>query len=124
MSVPRFDRDLEEERPRGRVVPMEQTTLIDIRVNGVAFGTIDPSRLKARAQIDLERSRGALDLLRWCRDHGGVSDQRGPNGEPSELEQLEDELGDMPLQAIMDLIVSISEALGASVEIPKVRPRR
>lgn len=123
MSAPRFERDDQEEIPGtagprrlGRVVPAPEPTLIDIIVGGVVFATIDPTRLKAKAQIDLERARGALDLLKWCQNHGGVA--------ADELAALEAELGEMPLQAIMDLIVQISTALGGAVQIPKQSGRR
>jgi hypothetical protein len=127
MSVPRFERDDGDDQPRGRVVPLQpepSALLIDIRVGGVTFGTIDPLTLKARAQLDLERARGALDLLRWCQTHAGGSGERGADGEPSELDRLEEELAEMPLSAVMDLIVSISGALGEAVQIPKRSGRR
>lgn len=118
MSMPRDDGEDIPAGPRrlGRVVSEVQPVYVDIVVNGVVFGTIEPTKLKARAQIDLERAKGALDLLKWCQVHGGIPE--------AELPALEDELGEMPLQAIMDLIVEISQALGAAVEIPKAKGRR
>lgn len=121
--APRFERDDQEEIPggrqRGRVVPMQPEPsgdlLIDIRVNGVTFGTVDPMQLRAKAQIDLERIRGALDLLRWCETHAGV---------PAEdLPALEAELAEMPLYSIVELAQSISAALGEAMQIPKQRRR-
>lgn len=127
MSTARFPRDDDDELPqtrqRGRVVPMEQTELIDIRVNGVTFGVIDPLTLKAKALIELERTTGALGLLRWCNRYGGVSDEPGPEGEPSDLDRLEDELGEMSLGSVVDLAQSIAEALGAAMKLPKARGR-
>lgn len=113
--------DIHEELPSGprrlgRVAPAPTPVEIDIVVNGVVFGTVVPDTLKAKAQIDLERAKGALDLLRWCQTHGGISS--------ADLPALEVELGEMPLQAIMDLIVEISAALSQAVEIPKSRGRR
>lgn len=122
-SVPRFERDDGDEipgsRPRGRVVPMqaeEPGLLIDIRVNGVTFGTVDPMQLRAAAQIDLERIRGALDLLRWCETHAGVPAEDMP--------ALEAELAEMPLYSIVELAQSISAALGEAMQLPKARGRR
>lgn len=127
----RFERDMGDDRPRGRVVPLQPEPaglLIDIRVNGATFGTIDPLTLRARAQIDLERifSSGTpvLDMLRWCERYGGVSAQPGPDGEPSELERLEDELAEMPLTAVIDLAMGISAALGEAMSLPKQSGRR
>lgn len=119
-SFPRDDGDELQERPRGRAVPRiveDEPTglLIDIRVNGVTFGTVDAERLKARAQIDLERVRGALDLLRWCEQHAGVPRE--------DLPRLEEELAEMPLRAVVELAQSISAALGEAVSVPKARRR-
>jgi hypothetical protein len=132
MSVPRFERDDGDElRPRGRLVPVQPNDdpaplLIDIRVGGVTFGTVDPMRLKARAQIDLERVRGALDLLRWCVQYAGVDDtaaSRDAHGR-TDRDRLEDELGEMPLSAIVELASGIAGALGEAAGIPKASRRR
>lgn len=132
-SVPRFERDDGDEipgtRPRGRVVPMqpeEPGLLIDIRVNGVTFGTIDPTQLKAKAQIDLERTMTALGLLRWCEQYGGVDNSdltRDERTGKTDLDRLEDELAEMPLYSIVELAQSISAALGEAMQIPKQRRR-
>lgn len=126
--------DIHEELPSGprragRVVPMptpEPGQLIDIRVNGVVFGTVDPMGLKARAQIDLERVQGALHLLRWCERYGGVdnSDHSRDEDGKTDLDRLEDELAEMPIYAIVELAMSISAALGEAMQIPKPRGRR
>ncbi len=123
------DDDAPRERERGRAVPRivehePSPMLIDIRVNGVVFGTVDPEQLKARAMMDLERCQGTYDLLRWCKTHAGVSDKRGPNDEPSELDRLAEELAEMPLRAIRELAQSIGGALKDAVDVPKRSSRR
>lgn len=122
--------DRRDAPPRGRVVPAQPADgqlLIDIRVNGVVFGTIEPTQLKARAQLDLERVRGGLDLLRWCEKYGGVDnsdESRDDETALTDLGRLEEALADMPLQAIVDLAQSISAALGEAMQIPKRNGRR
>lgn len=115
---------------RGRRVPeppADDEPSITIRVNGVVFGVVYPRLLTARAQIDLERATGALGLLRWCATHAGVDHSdatRDPATGLTDLDRLEEELAEMPLQAVMDLIVAIGEALREGVEVPKRSGRR
>jgi hypothetical protein len=83
---------------------------IDIVVNGVVFGTVDVTKLKAKAQLALEDSSGVYDLLEWCKTYAGVKEENLP--------KLRDELGEMDIQAIVDLTLSISEAIGSAMNVP------
>lgn len=116
MSLPRDggETEYEDERP---AQPTFRT--IDIRVGGVVVGTVDTRALKARAQFDLEEGIGsptpATALLRWLQKYAGLSDDDTP--------QVKAEIGEMPVSAIIDLFVSISEAVGKGMQ-PSPKSRR
>jgi hypothetical protein len=86
--------------------------MVAVVVNNVTFAEIDPDALTVRAQLDLERARGALDLLRWCQRHGGMSAEQ--------IATLEEELANMPLRSVIDLTKEIGRALNQAVALPKV----
>lgn len=110
MSMPRDGGDpQEDERP---APPTFRT--IDIRVGGVVVGTVDTRTLKARAQFDVEEGIAsptpATALLRWLQQYAGLSDDDTP--------QVKEEISEMPVSAIIDLFVSISEAIGRGMQLP------
>lgn len=132
-----FPRDDQEELPatrsRGRVVPIqppqpqEEEPALDIIVNGVVFGTVYPRQLKAKAQIALERCRTALSLLTWCQVYGGVDNtdaSRDERNGKTDLDRLEDDLGEMEIGALLDLILEIGTTLGEAMQLPKRKARR
>lgn len=115
MTILPMERDNGVETPRGRAVLEYDAPqgIIEIRVNGVCFGTLDPETLKARAQMDLEKVQGAYDLLRWCETHAGVAGEQRA--------ELERQLGEMPLRAIFELAQSIAQAMAQILRVPKLR---
>jgi hypothetical protein len=88
-------------------------TQIDIVVNGKVLGTVDVTTLKARAQFDLEDCSGVYDLLDWLVKYAGVTE--------TDLPAIRDELGEMNVQAIVDLTMTISEAIGSAMHIPNAK---
>ena len=84
--------------------------LIDIVVNGKVLGTVDTTTLKARAQFDLEDCGGVYDMLDWLVKYAGVQE--------ADLPGIRDELGEMTVQAIVDLTLTISEAIGSAMNVP------
>lgn len=129
MATPRFPRDDGDEQPRqrGRVVPMQpeaDPVLVQIRVNGVTFGEVDPATLKAKALIELERAMGALPLLRWLSTYAGLDDEEEDAEGLTARDRAERELGEMNLAAVFDLAAEIAAAIGEGIQIPKARRRR
>lgn len=124
-QYPQFPRDGGEvipqgqpERLRGRAGPAEAEppkTLIDIRVNGKILGQIDVTTLKAKAQFELERMVKATDMLTWLSRYAGVS--------PEDLPDVEYELGEMPIGALLELGQSIGAAIGEAASLSKAKPR-
>ncbi len=112
MSLPR-DGDDELEPRRGRAVPEPAPRVVDIVVDGVTLGTVDPAELTAEAQFELEEAQTALALLDWLARHAGA-DKR----------QARRTIGPMKVQAIVELAAEIAAAIGAAVEPPKARRRR
>lgn len=118
-------------RPRGRVVPMqppdEEPPEIPITVGGVQFGTVYPQELTARAQMDLERiyrsPTPSFDMLDWCVRYGGVDNTRRDANGKTDRDILEDTLADMPIGAVLDLVLGTQTALGQAMTVPK-RSRR
>lgn len=87
--------------------------VIEIKVDGVVLGTIDPKTLKARALFEIEKARSAHDMVDWLAMYAGAN-----------RDETIDVLSEMPLQAVADMALSISEALGQAVEVPKPTARR
>lgn len=108
-----------QDRLRGRAGPAEAepvTTLIDIRVNGQVFGQVDVTTLKAKAQFELERMVGATQLLTWLVNYAGVN--------PDDKQALEDELGEMPIGALLELGSAIGQAIGEAASLSKAKRQR
>lgn len=122
MSFPRDGGEVipqQPERLRGRAGPAEPepvTTLIDIRVNGRVFGQVDVTTLKAKAQFELERMTGATQLLTWLAKYAGVDTE--------DLPALEDELGEMPIGALLELGSAIGQAIGEAASLSKAKRQR
>lgn len=93
---------------------------IQIAVNGVMLGTIDPRTIKARAQFDLEdaisSATPATRLLTWLTQYAGVRNDDVP--------AIREALADMEAWRILDLLLSIQEAVGKSLLPPKGYKRR
>lgn len=96
--------------PSAPPAPADAPTQIAIVVNGVEFGAVDVRTLPARAQFDLEDMQGAYDLLAWLQHYAGVRE--------ADLPALREELADMNVQAILDLTVAISTAIGQALRLP------
>jgi hypothetical protein len=117
-ALPRDGGDPEDDQPvyrqRGRAVPEaepDESPIVSIVVGGLELGSVDVRALKARAQFDLEDVKGAYDLLTWLQNYAGVAE--------ADLPKIRDELGEMPIGAIIDLAQGISEAIGQALSVPK-----
>lgn len=100
-------------RPRGRMAPARAQTIVQIAVDDVVLGEVNPKELTAGAQFDLEDCKGAYDLVDWIVRYAG-----------GDKEQAVAALRPMKAQALVDLLLEISTALGRAVEIPKRNARR
>jgi len=100
-------------RPRGRQVPARARKIVQIVVEDVVLGEVDAKELTAGAQFDLEDCNSAYDLVNWLVTYAGGS-----------KEQAVAALRPMKAQALVDLLLEISTALGQAIDVPKRRARR
>ena len=80
--------------------------MIDIRVDDILIGHIDPAELTIGDQIELENAKGARDIVAWLRIHAGMD------------KDAEAKLVKMPLRKIKELGDGVSQAMMAAVELP------
>jgi hypothetical protein len=80
--------------------------VIDIQVDGVLIGRIDPADVTIGDQCELEEARGARDILGWLKAHAAMS------------AEAEATLRKMPLRKVKELGDGVSKALMAAVELP------
>ncbi len=101
------------ERQRGRAVPPRARKLVQIVVNDVVLGEVDADELTAGAQFDLEDCASAHDLIRWLVQYAGGNEKEAIAA-----------LRPMKAQALIDLIVEASTAIGQAISVPKRNARR
>lgn len=100
-------------RPRGRAEPeAPRARLVDIVVDGVLLGSLDPNTLTANAQFELEEASQATELLDWLARYAGAN--------RSDVRKV---IGDMPLTSLMEIGRSIGTALGEAIKVPKPKRR-
>jgi hypothetical protein len=80
--------------------------MIDIKVDDVLIGRIDPADVTIGDQIELEEARGARDIVAWLKAHAAM-------GAEAEAKLLK-----MPLRKVKELGDGVSKALMAAVELP------
>jgi hypothetical protein len=80
--------------------------VIDINIDGVLIGRIDPAEVTIGDQIELEETRGAKGIVAWLKAHAAMS------------ADAESTLRKMPLRKVKELGNGVSEALLAAVELP------
>lgn len=98
---------------RGREAPARARKLVQVVVNETVLGEIDANEITAGAQFDLEDCQTAHALVDWMVTYAG-----------SDRDETIKALRPMALQAIMDLLLEVSTALGQAVEVPKRNARR
>lgn len=98
---------------RGRAVPPRARKLVQIVVNEVVLGEVDADELTAGAQFDLEDCASAHDLIRWLVQYAGGNEKEAIAA-----------LRPMKAQALIDLIVEASTAIGQAISVPKRSARR
>jgi hypothetical protein len=99
-------------RKRGRNAP-PGTRLVEIAIDGVVLGTVDPNELTAGAQLDLEDVQRGKHLITWLVQHAGA-----------DATTVEAAIRPMPARALLDLMREISAALGEALDVPKTSARR
>lgn len=80
--------------------------MIDIKVDEVLIGRIDPASITIGDQIELEEAKGAREVLAWLRAHAGTE------------AEAEAKLKKMPLRRIKELAQGVGDALIAAAELP------
>lgn len=93
---------------------------ISIVVNDVELGYINPRTIKARAQFDIEAAISgatpASDLLRWLVTYAHVKED--------DIARIREELAEMEAWRLVELLISIQEAVGKALTLPKVYKQR
>lgn len=102
------------ERQRGRIGKPQpiRSRLVEIIVDGVLLGTLDPDTLTANAQFELEEAQQSIELLDWLERYAGA--------DRAEARRI---VGAMQLTALLDLGMSIGTALGEAIKVPKPKRR-
>lgn len=88
----------------------QDNPIIEVRVEGNLLGTIDPYKLKGKAQFELERCNTALQLLTWLETYA--------DGDAEEAERV---LSELSLQDIMTFARELATAMGQALRAPKAK---
>jgi hypothetical protein len=85
----------------------KRNTVINIEINGVEYGKLDPQKLTLRTQYDLEKCAGFVDLLEWLKKYAGTTD-----------EQADALLDNVPLTKAGEVGEGLRKALDAAMSLP------
>jgi hypothetical protein len=80
--------------------------VVNIEIDGVQIGKIDPDDITIGDQIELEEAKGAKQIVTWLRAHAGTDDAAVAK------------LVTMKLRKMRELATSVGEALLAAAELP------
>jgi hypothetical protein len=80
--------------------------MIDIKIDDVQIGLIDPAEITIGDQIELEDAKGAKNIITWLKAHAGMD------------AAAEAKLLKMPLRKIKLLAEGVGNALMEAAELP------